>query len=140
MRPALITLALAAAGCFSQDPYSSAMEGTASCIVKDGKGTRCHEYTWSAPGDRTQLAATCTGLGSTFDDDGRCPDGAVAICVTGRASTHVYGDYTDLETFDHDCADSGGTVEEPGGCSATRASGAPLLLGLAWLLRRRRRR
>jgi hypothetical protein len=137
MRWAVLLVILA--GCWEKDPYNSAMKGNASCVVVDGKGTRCHEYTWYSPSDRTQLAATCTGPGSKFDFDARCPDGAVAICVTGGADTYVYGDYTDLETFDRDCTDSGGTVEEPSGCSAARGSAAPLI-GLALLLLRRRSR
>jgi uncharacterized protein (TIGR03382 family) len=135
-----ITLALALAGCPDKDPYNSAMQGNASCVIHDGKGTRCHEYTWYSPSDRTSLAAVCIGPESTFDDDARCPDGAVSICVTSGVSTHIYDDYTEIEKFDADCVDSGGTIEEAG-CSAARSGAIALpLAALALLVRRRRRR
>ncbi|MBX3157050.1 MAG: hypothetical protein KF773_13830 [Deltaproteobacteria bacterium] len=127
-----------AAACNKNETYNSAAHGFAHCTIADDRGTRCHEYRWSSPTERNELAATCIGPTSSFDQNARCPGDAVGVCKLDEVATYVYADYAELDTFDTACAENGGTYEDVG-CAAARGTGWAALAAVALLARRRRR-
>jgi uncharacterized protein (TIGR03382 family) len=137
VRAGALLLLLGLAGC--DEDYNSAAQGVAHCFIEDETGSRCHQYTWRSPTARNELAATCVGVASQFDENQPCPDGAVGVCTLDAVATYVYPDYTALAGFDATCAEGGGTYEDVGCAAAGGAGPAVILLGLLGLARRRRR-